>query len=1104
MANIRYNVDCPSCEASIPIRSTSMVGKKTDCPKCKYRFVVPEPPDEDGAESSKKGKKTAKKGGSKTLIYVGAGVGVLAVILLAVAGIFLAGGSDSKPNTASNTPVKSAVSPGAGASADDKTKAPGAGDTTATGKPEETPGTTAPKPNPKLKDVTNLLPNETTAVYRVNFDRLNSHATPLANAIFDTKVKDLFRNSMTFGADNLATYIHCVVGPDRDTFGVFRTKTPIDETAVYNSLKIEKIPNGVKRGREMFLLKSNAFVDAVSQAFTTRTLTKMIGITLPPLTQAEKDAAAKKQYAVCVYDTQTIFLGELLNMERFLEDFGDNGYPPFKSELTTEQPPPPPEAGGADGVPPGGPTGRPSGPPGAPGGPGGPGGRPGAPMSSGRKFSPPTQNFQTPLAPPGSPGGPGIPSGPPGSPGAGAPAAAPRRLFTTVPTYRTIDPPLKKMLNLLEEDETDPPAIVYAEKLDQRVFNGRQFLQIYQQTGSSAAALISRVQMVGGIVNQVTQDKGNVEIALEFVSDDDAKKTVAEAILPNLRVATPLMDALLGTSTQVKDNTGGGQGGNSPGGPGGFPGGPGGPGGGFPGGPGGSDGGPPGGGFPGGSGRGRPGGPPGSPGGPGGGGGEDGGFPGGQQQQRPGGFPGGSPSDGGTPSAINAGLIEINLADRLLTISATMKWPEEKFKSFLAPQITRLSSMMKGRMSVLTGDIEWHRLANVSSKLQDGKKAYPRGTLDREAGDARYRLAYPPEQRCSFFVDLLPYIGQGPLRNQIQDKKFPWYAKENINAGETWVPEFLVPYYPQETWRATHPLAEGKSLGATNYVAPAGLGMDAGYYDPADPVMAKKVGITGYSWGSKPEDIKDGMSNTIYLLQAAPGTARPWIAGGGATNVGIDETDPMAAFVHRLPDGKRGTYALMADGSVRFLKEGTDPKLFMALVTRAGGESVTDLDKNAPKIAPTKGLDTELRSGAVAGKSLPVKEAEVNLDDLKPFQGTWRATFFKSKKLKEANKDAIDQLVIEITFDGKLIREKISNIPGKEPISPPPGEITKIDPKAKTFDGRGPDGKTGFSVYEFSGPDKLKLRSSDKARPAKASVPDDKSEDDYIELERMK
>ncbi len=1089
MANIRYNVDCPSCEASIPIRSSSMVGKKTDCPKCKYRFVVPEPPDEDGAESSKKGKKTAKKDGSKTLIYVGAGVGVLAVILLAVAGIFLAGGSDSKPNTASNPPVKPVVSPGAGASADDKTKEPGAGDTTGTSKTDETPGTTAPKPNPKLKDVTNLLPNETTAVYRVNFDRLNSHATPLANAIFDTKVKDLFRNSMTFGADNLATYIHCVVGPDRDTFGVFRTKSPIDETAVYNTLKIEKLPNGVKRGREMFLLKSNGFVDAVSQAFTTRTLTKMVGIDLPPLTQAEKDAAAKKQYAICVYDTQTIFLGELLNMERFLDDFGDNGFPPFKSDLTTEEAAPP-APGGADATAPG----RPSGPP------GGPGGRPNAPMSNGMTFASPTQNFQTPLPPPGSPSGPGGPPPgmmPPGAPGA-APAAPPRRLFTTVPTYRTIDPPLKKMLNVLEENETDPPAIVYAEKLDQRVFNGRQFLQIYQQTGSTAAALISRVQMVGGILNNLTQDKGDAQIVLEFVSDDDARKTVAEAILPNLRLATPVVDAFLGTSTQVKDNTGGGQGGNSPGG---FPGGPGG----FPGGPGaGSEGGPPGG-FPGGggSGRGRPGGRGGPPGGIGGEG-EEGGFPGGPGGQRPGGFPGGNPSDGGTPSAINAGLIEINLADRLLTISATMKWPEDKFKSFLAPQITRLSSMMKGRMSVLTGDIEWHRLANVSNKLQDGKKAYPRGTLDRESGDTRYRLPFPPEQRCSFFVDLLPYIGQGPLRNQIQDKKFPWYAKENINAGETWIPEFLVPYYPQETWRASHPLAEGKSLGATNYVAPAGLGMDAGYYDPANPEMAKKIGITGYSWGSKPEEVKDGLSNTFYLLQAAPGTARPWIAGGGATNVGIDEADPMAAFVHRLPDGKRGTYALMADGSVRFLKEGTDPKLFMALVTRAGGESLTDLDKNAPKVAPTKGFETDLRSGAVAGKALPTKEVELSLEDLKPFQGTWRATFFKSKRLKDVPKDFLDQIKIDVTFDGKLIRVKVSGIPGKEEATSPPDEIVKFDAKAKTIDTRDDKGKISFDLYEFRGTDKLVIRSSDKARPTKTSVPDEKSDDDYLELERVK
>ena len=1083
MANIRYNVDCPSCEASVPIRSSSMIGKKTECPKCKYKFVVPEQPDADGAAPTKGKKSAKKKGGSKTLIYVGAGVGVLAVVLLVVAGVFLMGG-DGKPapSTATNTDVKPSgggrtATPAAGAEASTD-GGPGA-------KPEETGGTTpttaVATPNAKLKDVTNLLPNETTAVYRVNFDRLNSHATPLANALFDTKVKDLFRNAMTFGTDNLATYIHCVVGPDRETFGVIRTKAPIDVTAFYNSLKDGKLPSGVKRGNEMFLLKANAFVDSVSQAFTTRTLTKMVGVELPPLTQAQKDAAAKKQYAVCVFDSQTLVLGDLLTMERYLDDLSDTGYPPFKSELSTEQPPAAPAEG------PGAPGATPPGP--------GPGAAPPAALAP-APFSAKTIPLLAPQSPPVRPspagesdGRPGmmVPPGAPGAPGAPAKPGPQRRLFTTVPTYRTIDPPLKKMLNQLEENEAEPPAVVYAEKLDQRIFNSRQFQQLYQQTGNGAAAFLARVQMVGGIVNEVTQDKGNVAVALEFVSDDDAKKTVAEAILPGLAVGTPLIDLLLGTRTQVKDNTGAGQGGSNPMAPGG--GSPGIADGGTPGAGGRGIG--PGGGTPGGGGRNAPGGR-GPPGGDEAGGG--GGFPGGA---------GGNPSDG-LPTASNAGLVEIDLADRLLMITATMKWPEEKYKSVLAPQITRLSSMMKGRMSVLTGEIEWHRLAAVSNKLLDGKKSYPRGTLDREASDTRYRLAYPPEQRCSFFVDLLPYIGQGPLRNQIQDKKFPWYAKENINAGESWVPEFLVPYYPQETWRATHPLAEGKSLGATNYVAPAGLGMDAGYYDPNDPEMAKKVGITGYTWGSKPEEVKDGMSNTIYLLQAAPGTARPWIAGGGATNVGVNESDPMAGFTHRLPDGKRGTYALMADGSVRFLKEGTDPKLFMALVTRAGGESLTDFDKNAPKVAPTKPLDSELRGGAVAGKALPTKEAEVSLEDLKPFQGTWRATFTKSKLLKGAAKEALDQVTLEVTFDGKLIRPKVSNIPGKDPVSLPPGEIVKIDAKAKSFDERGADGKLEYSLYEFSTPDRLKVRSNSKVRPTKVSVPDDKSDDDYVELERVK
>ena len=43
MANTRFSVPCPSCEASVPIKGAELIGKKTECPKCKYRFVVPDP-----------------------------------------------------------------------------------------------------------------------------------------------------------------------------------------------------------------------------------------------------------------------------------------------------------------------------------------------------------------------------------------------------------------------------------------------------------------------------------------------------------------------------------------------------------------------------------------------------------------------------------------------------------------------------------------------------------------------------------------------------------------------------------------------------------------------------------------------------------------------------------------------------------------------------------------------------------------------------------------------------------------------------------------------------------------------------------------------------
>src|SRR5262249_14735379 len=152
------------------------------------------------------------------------------------------------------------------------------------------------------------------------------------------------------------------------------------------------------------------------------------------------------------------------------------------------------------------------------------------------------------------------------------------------------------------------------------------------------------------------------------------------------------------------------------------------------------------------------------------------------------------------------------------------------------------------------------------------------------------------------------------------------------------------------SWRAASPFATARVFGGTDFVAISGVGADAARYDPVrNPEHKKLAGITGYDWESKVADVTDGLSNTIYLRQVAPGFPRPWIAGGGATVMGLDRDDPLGPFVADHPDGrggkKRGTYAIMGDGVVRWIPADIDRETLLAMATRAGGEKIENLDK---------------------------------------------------------------------------------------------------------------------------------------------------------------
>src|SRR5258707_15468387 len=57
-----FKTQCPSCEATLPIKDVSLVGKKISCSRCKYTFVVEAPPSEDKDELIRKDKESVKKG----------------------------------------------------------------------------------------------------------------------------------------------------------------------------------------------------------------------------------------------------------------------------------------------------------------------------------------------------------------------------------------------------------------------------------------------------------------------------------------------------------------------------------------------------------------------------------------------------------------------------------------------------------------------------------------------------------------------------------------------------------------------------------------------------------------------------------------------------------------------------------------------------------------------------------------------------------------------------------------------------------------------------------------------------------------------------------
>ena len=225
----------------------------------------------------------------------------------------------------------------------------------------------------------------------------------------------------------------------------------------------------------------------------------------------------------------------------------------------------------------------------------------------------------------------------------------------------------------------------------------------------------------------------------------------------------------------------------------------------------------------------------------------------------------------------------------------------------------------------------------------------------------------PGEQdrwKPGLFVFLLPYLEQQSLYDGIDISGNTDVIDDEINKY-TPIPCYTCPSWPHPVVYRDQPY-EWLDGAIVTYRGTSGAYPTVEPYKAMDEGNLPSNGMFGTDWARRISEVTDGLSSTLTMgefvqidktgsYSTAPGNVRPWILGSskwmamyGSTvveyplNADVDRFAEQIPY-HWLPFSSfhpGGMNGLVADGSVTFLTENIDLKLYRELATVNGGEVV--------------------------------------------------------------------------------------------------------------------------------------------------------------------